>query len=134
MPYTTFECPFDYFDCKPSSVRRPVRGDGKDFSNMLRGTIQESPNEWDEALSQIEFDYNCSKNASTRLSPFEVEVGRIPHSPLRRKLPEFQMKCQSSVDYVERGNACWRIAKNNLARAQAQHKFYADKKRRQLSF
>ena len=102
--------------------------------NILRSSIQKVPTNWDQALSVFEFEYNSSKHGSTGLSPFEVDIGRIPHNPFTRSLSECKVKCQSSFDAVERRKAYSRIARDNLALARAKQKFYADQHRREVSF
>ena len=101
--------------------------------NMPRSSIQKVPMNWDQDLSVFEFEYNSSKHGSTGLSPFEVDMGRIPHNPFTRSLSECKVKCQSSFDAVERRKAYKRIARDNLALARAKQKFYADQHRREVS-
>lgn len=71
------------------------------LSNMLRNSIQKIPHEWDSALSEMEFEYNCSKNGSTGLSPFEVDIGSIPHKPATRSFSSCRIQCQSSAEKAE---------------------------------
>lgn len=46
---------------------------------MLRSTVQKDPREWDATLSELEYYYNSTPNRSTSTTPFEVDIGRVPH-------------------------------------------------------
>ena len=102
--------------------------------NMLRETVQNDKEGWDAMLSQMEYVYSASRNASTGLTPFEVDIGRIPPSPMTRALEKCSVQCQSAVEYVARIDMFKRIARDNLAAAQARQKQLADRSRRPLSF
>lgn len=104
------------------------------LSTMLHGCIEKTPKDWYKALSQFEFAYNCSKHASTGLSPFEVDIGRIHHSPFTRSLADCKVPCQSSFDVVENRKAYSQAAPHNLSMAHARQKFYADRNRCDVSF
>jgi len=81
----------------------------RSLSNMIRKTIQEDAKTWHEILSILEFEYNSSKNASTGLTPFDVDLGRTPHTALTRKLEDCGVQCQSAADVVERMKAFRRL-------------------------
>ena len=104
------------------------------LSAMLRSSIQKMPHQWHTMLSELEFIYNSSKNASTGLAPFEVDIGYIPHSPFTRSLANCTTKCQAAIDAVAHRKTCVQLARENLANAIARQKFYADKKRRRVTF
>ena len=106
----------------------------KTLSNMIRKTIQEEKENWQTVLSTMEFEYNSSKNASTGLTPFEVDLGRIPHNPVTRKLEACGVKYQSAADLVEKRNAFRALARDNLAEAQARQRHYANLKRKDVKF
>ena len=88
------------------------------LSNMIRSFIQRRPEDWDVALSTLEYEYNCAKHKTTGLAPFEVDIGRIPHTPFTRSLANCTVQCQTAVDYAERREAYRRIARDNIARAR----------------
>ena len=106
----------------------------KILSNMIRKAIQEEKENWQTVLSTMEFEYNSSKNASTGLTPFEVDLGRIPHNPVTRKLEACGVKCQIAADLVEKRNAFRALARDNLAEAQARQRHYANIKRKDVKF
>lgn len=104
------------------------------LSNMIRSYIQQCPEDWDLSLSQLEFEYNCSKHKTTGLAPFEIELGRIPTNPFTKSLSDCNIKNQKAADYVERIAAYKRIARDKIAEARSSQKYYADKKRRPVAF
>ncbi|CDF41288.1 unnamed protein product [Chondrus crispus] len=104
------------------------------LSSMLRHSIQRAPNEWDTILSNFDYVYNGSKNSSTGLAPFEIDLGRILHAPMTRPLTDCTIQCAGAIETSERRKAFNQIAKEDLANARARQKFYADKTRVDLRF
>ena len=104
----------------------------KILSNMIRKTIQEEKENWHEVLSTMEFECKSSKNASTGLTPFEIDLGRIPHNPVTRKLEACGVKCQGAADLVDKRNAFQALARDNVAVAQAKQRHYANLKRKEV--
>lgn len=103
------------------------------LSNMKPSIIQRAPKDWDIALPELEFVYNSAKHKSTELSPFEVDIWRIPMNPMTRSLTNCKVKCHSAADLVERREVFHKIARDNLAADRAQQKYYADKNSRHVS-
>ena len=56
----------------------------------LRTLINHSQDDWDDKLSSIEFQMNSAKNESTGFSPFMLDIGRNPRSPLSALVTELQ--------------------------------------------
>ena len=52
------------------------------LEEMLRAYTTYHQNKWDEHLSAAEFAYNNSKQASTEMTPFELDIGQHPVTPL----------------------------------------------------
>ena len=52
------------------------------LGNQLRSLVGRNIKQWDNALAEIEFDYNRSTSQTTDTSPFEVVYGRNPISLL----------------------------------------------------
>ena len=50
----------------------------RSLGNILRSLVYENPNQWDLAISQVEFAYNDSPNRSTGTSHFQIVYGRHP--------------------------------------------------------
>lgn len=58
------------------------------LSSTLRGTIKEYLQHWDRYLPELEFELNASLHHSTKLAPFEVDIGRIMLRPHTRALSD----------------------------------------------
>jgi hypothetical protein len=89
--------------------------------DMLRASILEFPQKWDECLPLVEFSYNNSYQESIKMAPFEnwSEPGeRWFFRPDMVK--EMEEKVQRII--------------HNLKEAQARQKSYADKRRQPLYF
>lgn len=56
------------------------------LSSMIRTYIQRNQTNWDTALATLEYEYNSARHASTYLTPFEVDLGYVPHTLLTRSL------------------------------------------------
>lgn len=52
------------------------------LKDMLRACVLESGGNWKELLPFIEFEYNNSYHASTRMAPYEALYGRKYRTPL----------------------------------------------------
>ena len=52
------------------------------MAQMLAMVVNEQQNDWDLRLPQVEFAYNNSVSAATRLAPNEIHMGRLPRLPL----------------------------------------------------
>jgi transposase InsO family protein len=48
---------------------------------MLRSVVNHKHSNWSKQLAAIEFAYNNSVHPSTRLSPFELDIGYHPRTP-----------------------------------------------------
>lgn len=101
---------------------------------MLRNCVQKDSKNWDTMLSELEFAYNSSKNKSTGLTPFEVDLGRIPQSELSRELDTCTIQCQAAASDVDRRRAFRQFARDNLSNAASAQKFYANKSRIDKTF
>ena len=52
------------------------------LEDYLRSYTRSSQDQWDELLAMAEFAMNNSKNSSTNKTPFYLNYGRHPRSPL----------------------------------------------------
>lgn len=127
-------------ECNLSTANHPET-DGQSeniirtLSNMLKSSIQKSPKDWDKVLSIVEFEYNSAKHKSTGLSPFEVDIGRIPYiSNEARNLVECTVQCQSSFNFIEKQESYRKLARDSLAAAQSKQKYYADQHRKHVEY
>jgi hypothetical protein len=80
----------------------------------------------------VEFAYNNSIQASTVQTPFFLNHGRHPLTPLSSFVPARSVN-PSVSEWVE-GQTALSSAKSNLASAQERQKIYADKRRRDHPF
>ena len=87
---------------------------------------------WDERLPALEFAYNNSKNATTGKTPFEIDTGRHPKTPISFTLNQSNVK--AADDFMESWHGTLRKARDMLIAAQERQKEYADKKRREEEF
>ena len=82
-------------------------------------------------LSMVEFAYNNSIHASTVQTPFFLNHGRHPLTPLSSVVPHRSVNPAVS-DWVDGLQAALKSAKSNLSSAQQRQKTYADKPRREM--
>eukprot|EP00955_Chlamydomonas_euryale_P021670 228934-Chlamydomonas_euryale.AAC.1 len=52
------------------------------LEDMLRAFVSPHHDDWDELLVNAEFAYNDSVNRTTGFTPFYLNYGRHPHTPL----------------------------------------------------
>lgn len=65
----------------------------------------------------MEYEINAAKQESTKLSPFEVDIGRIPKRPLTRALDELSEKHDTAKHFLEHQKAFIQVAKDHLLAA-----------------
>lgn len=80
-------------------------------------------------LSIFESEYNASKNQSTGLAPFEVDMGPIPEGPSARKFSIAEIPFQGALYYGEMLSVFQKLAKDNLADARTSQDFSANRTR-----
>jgi len=101
------------------------------IEEMLRAYVSDHQNEWDQHLTAVEFAYNNSKQASSRFTPFYLNYGRHPHTPLSLVSPlPTGGKSPVADAFVGTLQRDLELAKEHLRIAQARHKEYADRSRR----
>jgi hypothetical protein len=103
------------------------------MEDMLRGFVGPRQDDWYKYLSMVEFAYNNSLQASTLQTPFFLNHGRHPLTPLSSAVPARSVNPAVS-EWVEGLQTALESAKSNLASAQQRQKFYADRKRRDHPF
>ena len=54
----------------------------RSLGNLLRYLVGDKLTTWDLVIPRAEFAYNALANRTTRMSPFEVAHGLVPHKPL----------------------------------------------------
>ena len=97
------------------------------MENTLRCLASANPTTWSRQLAWAEYAHNSLRNASTGLSPFEVQFGYQP--PLFPE-QEREVGVPSAEAFIRRSRATWRRVRSSLVRAAARHKRLADTHRR----
>jgi len=103
------------------------------LEEMIRAYVNYRQNNWDELLPAVEFAYNNSKNASTGLTPFEVDMGQHPNIPLTF-IDNNPTNVAATDDMLLKWNNTVQIVKDNLRLAQERQKQNADQHRRDVQY
>ena len=102
------------------------------LEQMLRIYVSYKQDDWDQHLALAEFACNNTKNASTKNTPFYLNYGRHPNTPISL------MQAQTSVPAVEeftiRMGELIKTAQDNMRHAQTLQATYANQHRREESF
>lgn len=101
--------------------------------SVLRPVIQTEPQEWEHFLPSMEYEINAAKQESTKLSPFEIDIGRIPKRPLSRNL-EIGSGSSTAAEFIEKQKIFEQVARDHLTAAKEAQKYYADKSRQDRQF
>ena len=107
------------------------------IEQILRAYTNERADDWDEHLDLAEFAYNNTVNPTTGFSPFYLNSGRHPETPVtlaRLLRSDYEPNLPAAVDFLEHLDNCLLAARSHITRAQAAQKHYADKKRRDVAF
>jgi hypothetical protein len=107
----------------------------KCLEDYLRAYTSREQNDWPELLSMAEFAYNNSHHESLETTPFLLNYGVHPHTPLdyAQKVAG-EGKVPAAEDFVKRMEQAVALAKVCLQRAQDRQKAYADLNRRAVQF
>lgn len=102
------------------------------LEDMLRHYVSGRQDDWDELLPAAEFAVNNAFQASTRTTPFMLNYGQHPLTPLSLVFPSSRVP--AAKEFAEGMQAALRDAKQWLQAAQDRQKSYADQKRRDIIF
>jgi hypothetical protein len=97
------------------------------LEEMLRIFITYKQDNWDECLAAAEFAYNNSKQASTQHTPFELDCGQSPYTPITINTDN---KVAASQEFLEHWNTMIKTAKDALMEAQNKQQKYANQHRK----
>ena len=104
----------------------------------MRAYVDPHQDDWDEHLVTVEFAYNDSVNMSTGYTPFYLNHGHHPITPLTMFLKTRSDESSSSTEPVEAFAARLREdvnhARDALLAAQQRQAYYADRSRRHHAF
>jgi RNase H-like domain found in reverse transcriptase/Reverse transcriptase (RNA-dependent DNA polymerase)/Integrase zinc binding domain/Chromo (CHRromatin Organisation MOdifier) domain/Retroviral aspartyl protease/Integrase core domain len=103
------------------------------LEDMLRHYVNPAQNNWDEQLAGAEFAINNAWHESIKTTPFMLNYGQHPLTPLdlglrrRGRVPAAEAFVTSRQDALAKAKAC-------ILAAQQRQKAYADTKRRDVEF
>jgi len=102
------------------------------LEEMLRAYTTYHQNKWDDHLSAAEFAYNNSKQASTGMTPFELDMGQHPATPLEIANNYTKVEAAENLYITWKNNL--QIAKDTLLAAQERQTKYANQHRRDETY
>jgi hypothetical protein len=104
------------------------------IEEMLRAYIAPLQDDWDTHLVNLEFAYNDSVNATTGFTPFYLNYGKHPLTPLALMQGSDTSGVESADDFVVRMQSEILRAKDAIKKAQARQVLNANRKRRDHQF
>lgn len=97
-------------------------------NDCITAYCHENPDRWDSYINYITLAYNCSKQASTKFSPFELFYGRQPILPIDLGPAIRYRSIENQTDVIsQQWSLALEIAKKNLESAQLIQKKYYDR-------
>ena len=105
-------------------------------SQTLRCLIHESKNvkSWEILLPTVEMVINSSPNQSTGFSPFFLNYGHEPVTPMQLLRGDESASTESVESFIRRVTSDWKLARENLGRSVELQKKYYDKKHRDIHY
>jgi hypothetical protein len=105
------------------------------LEDMIRHYVGPDQTDWDEHLPALEIAYNNSKQASTNMTPFQMNNVQQPHLPLAIALHSTK-DCTNptAIERTELFHQQIKEATEHLHHAQQRQKKYADEHRREIEF
>ena len=107
------------------------------IEDMLRSYVNHRHSDWDTHLAAIEIAYNNSTNQSTGFSPFYLNYGFHPATPVTldlRSATSHAIPNQAAADFAAALATDLAAARSSLAAAQERQTRYANQKRRDYQF
>ena len=109
--------------------------------DYLRHYIDAAQTNWEELLPMAEFAYNNAFHTATQTTPFLLNYGIEPLTPLsllsdsqRQKRQEMMQATPAAFSFTERMQKALQVAKKWLEAAQQRDKRVADRKRRNVEY
>jgi hypothetical protein len=103
------------------------------LEDVLRHYVSPDQTDWDDYLAAAEFAINNAWQKSVRETPFMLNYGQHPNTPLRL-LVETNQRVPAASNFVEHIRAGVAKARECILRAQARYASYANKSRKDISF
>ncbi|KAJ9525332.1 hypothetical protein QJQ45_003300 [Haematococcus lacustris] len=107
------------------------------LEDMLRNFVSPHHDDWDTHLTAAEFAYNSSVHAATGFTPFHLNSGQQPHTPLSLSVPASHVAPadkESAQAFLQRMAADITAATHHLHNAQERATKYANAKRQDHNF
>ena len=102
------------------------------LEDMLRHYVSPTQDDWDLYLSLVEFAYNNAWQESIQTTPFMLNYGQHPLTPLNIGISRCHVPVAKGL--VQSMSSIMQEAKKHLLAAQNRQKSYVDTKRREISF
>ena len=105
-------------------------------SQTLRCLIQDSKNvkKWEIILPTVEMAINLSPNQSTGFSPFFLNHGYEPVTPIQLLRGNESTKMESVASFAQRVTSDWNLARENLQQSLGLQQKYYDQKHRDVHY
>ena len=98
------------------------------LSTMLRFVLKNNKKVWEECLPHIEFSYNRSLHSTTKMCPFEIVYGFLPHAHIDLlPLPSLDKVNFDAKQHAELILKMHELTKENIERMNAKYKLVGDK-------
>ncbi len=105
------------------------------LEDMLRHYVNPAQDDWDKHLATAQFAYNNAWQESINETPFFLNYGCHPRTPMSHGLPSpAQARVPAAYNFVKQMHASIEDAKRSLRAAQDRQKRYADEHRRDVEF
>ena len=103
---------------------------------LLRAYVSPFQDDWDQHLVAVEFAYNDSVHASTGFTPFHLNFGQSPRTPLSMLVTGVSKpkSTESAAQFIQRLAADVELAKQRIQQYKDDMKVYADQHRRDVTF
>ena len=103
------------------------------LEEMLRHYVCAQHDDWDQHLGMAEFAVNNAWQESTKHTPFYLNYGRHPLTPMANQLPRTPRN-PAALDWLKEVQAALSRARQCLNAARDRQKMLADKRRSDVSF
>ena len=104
------------------------------IEQVMRAHSASSEKEWDETLSMVEFAMNNSKHASLQKTPFFLNYGTDPLTPLMVEVIKHNKTCAAAVQFTESRKQAFEYAMRQLTVARDRYKSYKDLNRKDTQY
>ena len=104
------------------------------LEEMLRSFVAYDMRNWDDLLPAVEFAYNSAVQASTRLTPFYMNYGFEPRSPLGLLAQPAEGTSPDASHFLAKIQDAVKLATSNLETAQKRQAHYYDQRHRHVTF